>query len=159
MIQNECKCSVPPLPLWTNDSDDTHPSPQGNQSMCPYPVLSGGQDRRPRDSHMVAQLQVVMEAGRGSGSLAQCHSEFKNRREDGLPQKVSCPSWLLDWMGEKESGRARNRPVSARKTCETPSRSFMTDYELKGGGRCVYFTQSFSGHPCGSDGDPGARMT
>ena len=65
---------------------------------------------------------------------------------------------LTGWV-KKKVVSARNRPVSARKTCETPSRSLLMDYELKGWGRCVYFTQSFSGHPCGPNGDPGARMT
>lgn len=54
-IQNKCKCSIPSVPFGTDDSDDTQTSPQGNQSMCRYPV-SGSQDCRPRDSRGIAQL-------------------------------------------------------------------------------------------------------
>lgn len=35
-----------------------------------------------------------------------------------------------------------------KNTREIPSCSFLKDYELKGRGRHIHFTWSFSGHPC-----------
>jgi len=83
-----------------------------------------------------------MEAERGSGSLAQCHPELKNWREDGLWQKVL-------WMGEKRKWTVPGTALALLKNIrEIPSCLFLKDYELKGRGRHAHFTWSFSGHPC-----------
>lgn len=63
---------------------------------------------RPGNNSALAQLQVIMETGRGSGHLGKCHSELRNWRENGSWQKVPCPrrlltGWVKIWFANLEN--------------------------------------------------------
>lgn len=79
-----------------------------------------------------------MEAERGSGSLAQCHPELKNWREDGIWQKVL-------WMGEKRKWTVPGTVLALLKNIrEIPSCSFFEGLWIKRKGQaCPFYLEFF----------------